>query len=75
MSNMMARLRCSRCDKALWKKNARLIDGKIMCSTCMFAPAQVGRSGNRQDRETGLGSQDEHAVGNADAPKGASHDD
>jgi hypothetical protein len=30
-------LRCSRCDKRLSRKAARMIDGKLLCSTCMFA--------------------------------------
>jgi formylmethanofuran dehydrogenase subunit E len=30
-------LRCSRCDKRLSRKTARMIDGKLLCSACMFA--------------------------------------
>jgi hypothetical protein len=33
----MTDLRCTRCDKRLSRKTARLIDGKLLCSTCMFA--------------------------------------
>jgi recombinational DNA repair protein (RecF pathway) len=29
---------CARCQKKLSRKRARLIDGKVLCSTCMFAP-------------------------------------
>lgn len=32
-------LMCSYCGKKLSRKTARLIDGKVMCSTCMFKPA------------------------------------
>jgi hypothetical protein len=32
-----AALRCARCDKRLSRKTARVIDGKVLCSTCMFA--------------------------------------
>jgi hypothetical protein len=35
--------------------------------------AQVGRNGNRQDPEEGLGPKDEHAVGEADAPNLQAH--
>lgn len=38
----MQKLCCSRCGKRLWKKNARLIDGKVLCSACMFAPCDSG---------------------------------
>lgn len=27
---------CSRCDKRLARKTARLIDGKLLCSACLF---------------------------------------
>lgn len=27
---------CTRCDKPLTKKRARLIDGKVLCSACVF---------------------------------------
>jgi formylmethanofuran dehydrogenase subunit E len=39
---MMQKFVCTRCGKRLWKKNARLIDGKVLCSTCMFAPSKGG---------------------------------
>lgn len=38
MSDMTERLRCSRCDKRLSRKMARMIDGEVLCSTCMFSP-------------------------------------
>lgn len=31
-------LTCSRCGKRLTRKTARQIDGKPLCSTCLFAP-------------------------------------
>ena len=37
----MTDLACSRCGKRLSKKRARMIDGKVLCSPCMF--------GNRWD--------------------------
>lgn len=30
-------LRCVRCQKKLSRKRARIIDGKVLCSPCMFA--------------------------------------
>ena len=36
MGNMLKKLVCSRCQKRLWKKNARLINGAIVCAPCMF---------------------------------------
>lgn len=30
---------CAHCGKGLSRKAARLIDGVVMCSTCMFKPA------------------------------------
>jgi hypothetical protein len=38
----MSDLRCTRCDKRLSRKTARMIDGKVLCSTCMFAPPERG---------------------------------
>jgi formylmethanofuran dehydrogenase subunit E len=32
------RLTCNRCGKRLSRKTARLIDGRVLCSTCMFGP-------------------------------------
>lgn len=32
------KLCCEQCGKRLSRKTARLIDGKVLCSTCMFAP-------------------------------------
>jgi hypothetical protein len=32
-----ARMRCLDCGKKLSKKTARLINGRVLCSTCMFA--------------------------------------
>jgi formylmethanofuran dehydrogenase subunit E len=31
-------LRCERCDKKLSRKTARMIDGKALCSPCVFPP-------------------------------------
>lgn len=41
---MMQKFLCSRCGKRLWRKNARLIAGKLLCSTCMFAPPKRAAS-------------------------------
>lgn len=30
------KLNCQQCGKRLSRKTARLIDGKVLCSTCMF---------------------------------------
>lgn len=35
-------LTCSRCDKQLSLKTARMIDGKVMCSKCLFPPLKGG---------------------------------
>jgi formylmethanofuran dehydrogenase subunit E len=34
--------RCTRCNKRLSRKTARLIDGKILCSACVFPPLKKG---------------------------------
>lgn len=34
----MTTLICTSCGKRLSRKRARMIDGKALCSTCMFAP-------------------------------------
>jgi hypothetical protein len=52
---------CSICSKRLSKKNARLIDGKIMCSTCMFAPRKSGEAAEAA-KTTKIGLVHEHAV-------------
>jgi len=31
---------CTRCGKKLSRKTARMIDGKILCSPCVFAPPE-----------------------------------
>jgi formylmethanofuran dehydrogenase subunit E len=31
-------MNCTRCGKKLSRKTARVIDGKPLCSTCMFSP-------------------------------------
>jgi formylmethanofuran dehydrogenase subunit E len=31
-------MRCTRCGKRLSRKTARLINGKTLCSSCMFSP-------------------------------------
>lgn len=33
-------MNCTRCNKRLSRKTARSIDGKVLCSSCMFAPAK-----------------------------------
>lgn len=43
-------LACTHCNKRLSRKTARMIDGKVMCSACMFAPA-IGDT--RRMAETG----------------------
>jgi formylmethanofuran dehydrogenase subunit E len=43
MSMMMAKLACSKCGKRLWKKSARLIDGRVICSACLFPKLDKGR--------------------------------
>lgn len=35
---------CERCHKRLSRKTARLIDGKVLCSACMFAPAKASET-------------------------------
>jgi formylmethanofuran dehydrogenase subunit E len=34
--------RCTRCNKRLSRKTARLIDGNILCSACVFPPLKKG---------------------------------
>jgi hypothetical protein len=34
--------RCTRCNKRLSRKTARLIDGKVLCSACVFPPLKKG---------------------------------
>jgi hypothetical protein len=34
----MIPLFCSKCNKRLSRKRARMIDGKVLCSACLFAP-------------------------------------
>lgn len=42
----MQKLRCSRCGKGLWKKYARMIDGKVLCGNCLFGrDSGSGRNG------------------------------
>lgn len=38
----MAAFRCSRCDKKLSLKTARMIDGKVLCSPCAMPPTRAG---------------------------------
>jgi formylmethanofuran dehydrogenase subunit E len=35
-------LRCSKCEKRLSRKSARLIDGKVLCSKCLFPKLKKG---------------------------------
>lgn len=35
-------LRCTRCDKRLTRKGARLIDGKVICGACLFPKLEKG---------------------------------
>jgi len=39
----MPDLRCSKCDKKLTLKRARVIDGKLLCSACLFPQAKRGQ--------------------------------
>lgn len=50
---------CSRCGKRLSRKTARQIGKEVLCSACMFAPAD--RSPKGQDRN-GLDAKHESAV-------------
>jgi formylmethanofuran dehydrogenase subunit E len=36
------KLACTGCGKRLSRKTARLIDGKVLCSACLFGPAKRG---------------------------------
>ena len=40
----MTKLTCTKCGKRLSRKTARLIDGKVMCSACMFGPSPLERA-------------------------------
>jgi hypothetical protein len=44
---------CQRCGKKLSRKRARIIDGEIMCSPCMFAPRKSGVTRMGGDGEAG----------------------
>jgi predicted nucleic acid-binding Zn-ribbon protein len=37
------KLTCTRCGKSLSKKTARMIEGVVMCSSCMFAPVRKAK--------------------------------
>lgn len=55
----MTKLSCERCQKRLSRKTARLIEGKVVCSTCMFAsPLDRAKASYRPlesvDRRVGL---------------------
>lgn len=43
-------MKCERCNKRLSRKTARLIDGEVLCSTCMFAPRKSGVTRKGGDR-------------------------
>jgi hypothetical protein len=32
------KLNCSKCERLLSKKSARMIEGKVICSSCLFPP-------------------------------------
>ena len=34
-------LTCQQCNKRLSRKTARLIEGRVLCSTCMFTPQKA----------------------------------
>lgn len=70
----MQKLRCSRCDKRLWKKHARMIDGKIMCSACVFAPA-IGDTRRMAETRSGSGRSPSGAgaEGNRPTSSGIAH--
>lgn len=38
------KLCCEKCGKRLSRKTARLIEGKVLCSTCMFGPSPLERA-------------------------------
>lgn len=37
-------LACKQCGKRLSRKTARLIDGRVLCSSCMFGPSPLDRA-------------------------------
>lgn len=39
---VITQLRCSRCEKLLSRKTARLIDGMVLCSACLFPKLKGG---------------------------------
>lgn len=39
----MDEMRCSKCQKRLTHKRARLIDGKVICPSCLFPSLTKGR--------------------------------
>ena len=48
-------LTCEQCNKRLSRKTARLIEGRVLCSTCMFKPpsAIFRDSGSDRNGENG----------------------
>jgi hypothetical protein len=48
-----------------------LDDGEPYCRGIVFALASVGRNPEGEDRADGLRAEHEHAVGEAETPKGA----
>ncbi len=62
----MTDLTCHKCGKRLSKKTARMVEGRVICSACLFAPRKSGEAGTAKTAKTGLVH--EHAVANGDAP-------
>jgi hypothetical protein len=48
-AEMNARMKCLDCGKRLSRKTARLINGRAVCSACMFQPARNHSAGKMLD--------------------------
>jgi hypothetical protein len=48
-------MNCQPCGKRLSRKTARQINGVIMCSTCMFRPAQAMSAGTAETQKAAQG--------------------
>lgn len=44
----MSELKCTHCGKRLSRKTARLIEGVVMCGTCMFKPKSEREAGEKR---------------------------
>jgi hypothetical protein len=62
-------IRCTRCNKRLSRKTARMIDGKVLCSPCVFgqAPRDSG-SGPEGRRPVGAPGEAPQSGGEAASP-------